>query len=75
MGTAEPNVLYQTSDEELARQYLELCRSGKRGSATYQCIETEMRRRNLIRESRLDTQYTSSRPSFTPRNSMFSSFR
>lgn len=75
MGTAEPNVLQQISDEDLIKQYLELCRLGKRGSATYQCIETEMRTRNLIRQSRLDTDYTSSRSSFSPRGSMFSSFR
>jgi protein tyrosine phosphatase (PTP) superfamily phosphohydrolase (DUF442 family) len=75
MGTAEPNVLQQISDEDLAKQYLDFCRSGKRGSHAYQCVEAEMRRRNLIRDSRLDTQYTSSHSSFAPRNSMFSSFR
>jgi len=74
MGTAEPNVLQQTSDEDLAKQYLALCQSGKRGSHTFQCIETEMRARKLIRESRLDTSYTGSRSSFSPRGSMFSSF-
>jgi len=74
MGTAEPNVLQQTSDEDLVKQYLELCRSGKRGSSTYQCIETEMRARNLIRQSRLETSYTGSQSSFSPRTSMFSSF-
>jgi len=75
MGTAEPNVLRQTSDEDLAKQYLELCRSGKRGSQTFQCLEVEMRARGLIRESRLDTSYTASNSSFSPRSSMFSSFR
>jgi|GEM_PF-5063797 len=75
MGTAEPNVLLQTSDEDLAKQYLELCRSGKRGSHMFQCLETEMRARGLIRESRLDTSYTASHSSFSPRSSMFSSFR
>ena len=75
MGTAEPNVLQQISDEDLAAQYLALCRSGKRGSAAFQCIEAEMRARNLIRESRLDTSYTGSHSSFSPRESMFSSFR
>jgi protein tyrosine phosphatase (PTP) superfamily phosphohydrolase (DUF442 family) len=73
MGTAEPIVLNQISDEDLSRQYLDLCRSGKRGSHLYQCVETEMRARNLIRQSRLDT-YTSSRSSFSPRSSPFSSF-
>jgi hypothetical protein len=75
MGTAEPNVLKQISDEDLVKQYLDLCRIGKRGSTTYQCIETEMRARNLIRQSRLNTDYTSSGSSFSPRSSMFSSFR
>jgi hypothetical protein len=74
MGTAEPNVLQQTSDEDLVKQYLELCRGGKRGSATFQCIEMEMRARNLIRQSRLETSYTASHSSFSPRASMFSSF-
>ena len=74
MGTAEQNVLQQTSDEDLASQYLALCRSGKRGSQIFQSIETEMRARKLIRESRLDTSYTGSRSSFSPRGSMFSSF-
>jgi len=73
MGTAEQIVLKQTSDEDLAKQYLALCQSGKRGSHAFQCIETEMRARKLIRESRLDS-YTSSRSSFSPRGSMFSSF-
>jgi hypothetical protein len=74
MGTADPNVLQQTSDEDLASQYLALCHSGKRGSHAYQCIEAELRARNLIRESRLDTNYTASRSSFSPRATMFSSF-
>lgn len=75
MGTADPIVLQQTSDEDLAKQYLALCHSGKRGSQAFQCIEAEMRARSLIRESRLDTSYTGSRSSFSPRDSMFSSFR
>jgi hypothetical protein len=75
MGTAEQTVLLQTSDEDLANQYLMMCRSGKRGSHDYQCVEAEMRARKLIRESRLDTSYTSSHSSFSPRGSMFSSFR
>jgi len=75
MGTAEPIVMNQISDEDLIKQYLDLCHSGKRGSHLYQCVETEMRARNLIRQSRLDTDYTSSRSSFSPRGSMFSSFR
>ena len=74
MGTADPIVLQQTSDEDLAKQYLALCQSGKRGSHVYQCLETEMRARGLIRESRLDTHYGASRSSFSPRGSMFSSF-
>ena len=74
MGTADQIVLQQTSDEDLASQYLALCRSGKRGSHAFACIETEMRARKLIRESRLDTSYTGSRSSFSPRASMFSSF-
>lgn len=74
MGTAEPIVLQQTSDEDLASQYLALCRSGKRGSHAFQCIEAEMRARNLIRESRLDTSYTGSRSSYS-RETPFSSFR
>lgn len=75
MGIAEQNVLLQTTDEDLAKQYLTLCQSGKRGSHAFQCVETEMRARGLIRESRLDTSYTASHSSFTPRASMFSSFR
>ena len=74
MGTADQIVLQQTSDEDLASQYLALCRSGKRGSHAFQSIETEMRARKLIRETRLDS-YTGSRSSFSPRDSMFSSFR
>jgi len=75
MGTAEPNLLQQTSDEDLTGQYLALRRSGKCGSSMYQAIEAEMRARNLIRQSRLDTSYgSSSRSSFAPRTSMFSSF-
>jgi len=75
MGTLEKLDLRGTSDEELAKQYLEFVHSGKRGSATYQSVELEMRARNLIRQSRLDTDYTASRSSFSPRSSMFSSFR
>ena len=76
MGTAEPTILlHEVSDEDLAAQYLEFCRSGKRGSHAYQCVEAEMRARNLIRQSRLATDYTSSQSSFSPRSSMFSSFR
>ena len=75
MGTLEKIDLRGTSDEELAKQYLEFVHSGKRGSAIYQSVELEMRARNLIRQSRLDTDYTASRSSFSPRSSMFSSFR
>ena len=64
MSTAEPTVLQQASDEQLARMYLELNRSGKRGSPMYQRLEAEMRARNLIhREARLETIYTGSRSS------------
>jgi len=75
MGTLEQIDLRQTSDEDLAKQYLEFVHSGKRGSAAYQSVELEMRARNLIRQTSLDTNYTASRSSFTPRTSMFSSFR
>jgi hypothetical protein len=75
MGTADQTVLHQTSDEDLAKQYLTLCQSGRRGSRNFQCVEAEMRARNLIRESRLQTSYAASHSSFTPRTSMFSSFR
>lgn len=77
MGIAEQNVLRGTSDEDLVNQYLAIRQTGKRGSHTYQCVETEMRARNLIRQSRLDTDYSSSssRSSFCPRTSMFGSFR
>jgi hypothetical protein len=75
MGTLEKIDLRQTSDEDLAKQYLEFVHSGKRGSSLYQTVELEMRARNLIRNSRLDTDYTASRSSFSPRSSMFSSFR
>lgn len=74
MSTVEQAVVKQTSDEDLVKQYLGFIHSGKRGSSTYQCVETEMRARNLIRQSRLDTGYTTSRSSFSPRASMFSSF-
>jgi hypothetical protein len=75
MSTVEQADVRQISDEDLAQQYLDFVHSGKRGSSTYQCVEAEMRARNLIRQSRLDTNYTASRSSFTPRASMFSSFR
>ncbi|MHB8448606.1 MAG: hypothetical protein ACYC7G_03255 [Rudaea sp.] len=74
MSTAEQAVLKQTSDEDLVKQYLDFNRSGKRGSSTYQCVEAEMRARNLIRRTRLHTSYTGSRSSFSPQTSMFSSF-
>jgi hypothetical protein len=75
MGTLEQIDLREASDEQLAQQYLEFVHSGKRGSSLYQSVELEMRARNLIRQSRLDTDYTTSRSSFSPRSSMFSSFR
>ena len=75
MNTVEQIDLRQTSDEDLVKQYLEFLHSGKRGSSMYQCVEAEMRARSLIRQTRLDTSYTASRSSFTPRTSMFSSFR
>ncbi len=74
MSTVDQADLQQTSDEDLAQQYLGFIRSGKCGSFTYQCVEAEMRARNLIRQSRLSTGYTASRSSFSPRASMFSSF-
>ena len=73
MSTVEQ--MQQISDEDLANQYLDFIHSGKRGSSTYQCVEAEMRARNLIRQTRLDTNYTTARSSYTPRSSMFSSFR
>jgi hypothetical protein len=75
MNTVEQPVLRQVSDEDLAKQYLDFVHSGKRGSSAYQSVEAEMRARSLIRQTRLDTNYTTSRSSFTPRTSMFSSFR
>jgi hypothetical protein len=78
MSTMYQAVLQQTSDEELARQYLELQRRGKRGSQAYECAEAEMRARNLLRETRLETFYTGSRSShFDSRPMLFagSSFR
>ena len=75
MSIVDQAVLRQTSDEDLALQYLDFVNSGKRGSSTCQFVEAEMRARNLIRQSRLDTDYTTSRASFSPRSSMFSSFR
>jgi hypothetical protein len=74
MSTIDQAVLKQTSDEDLAKQYLDFVHRGKRGSATFLCVEAEMRERNLIRQTRLDTNYTASRSSFAPRSSMFSSF-
>ncbi len=74
MSTADQVSLKQTSDEDLAKQYMDFIHRGRRGSAMYLCVEAEMRARNLIRQSRLDTNYTSSRSSFSPRSSMFSSF-
>ena len=65
----------QISDEDLAKQYLDFVYTGKRGSSMYQRVEAEMRARNLIRQTRLDTSYTAPRSSFSPRTSMFSSFR
>jgi hypothetical protein len=75
MNTVAQADVRQISDEDLAKQYLDFVHSGKRGSSRCQSVETEMRARNLIRQSRLDTNYTASRSSFTPRASMFSSFR
>jgi hypothetical protein len=63
MSTADQIVLKQASDEDLATLYLQLQRSGKRGSQAYQCLEVEMRARNLLRETRLETFYTGSRSS------------
>ena len=74
MSSVEQADVRQTSDEDLARQYLGFVHSGKCGSSTFQRIEAEMRARNLIRQSRLGTGYTASRSSFSPRASMFSSF-
>lgn len=78
MNTVDQTVLQQASDEELAGQYLDLQRSGRRGSHAYQCIEAEMRARNLLRETRVETFYTGSRSShFDSRPMLFagSSFR
>jgi hypothetical protein len=75
MSTVDQAVLQATSDEDLALQYLDFVHSGKRGSSACQSVEAEMRARNLIRQTRLDTNYTASRSSFTPRSSMFASFR
>jgi len=63
MTTVDLNIFKQISDEELAKQYLDLQRRGKRGSQLYQCVETEMRARNLLRQARVDTFYTGSRSS------------
>ena len=64
MSNTEQSVLQQASDEQLAKMYLELCRSGKRGTQMFQRIEGEMRARNLIRrEARVQTFYTSSQSS------------
>jgi hypothetical protein len=77
VSTGEQTILQQASDEQLARMYLELSRSGKRGSQMYQRIEAEMRARNLIRrEARVQTFYTSSRsPDARPMLFAGSSFR
>jgi hypothetical protein len=75
MSTLEQTDVRQISDEDLAKQYLDFVHSGKRGSSMYQSVEAEMRARNLVRQSRLDTNYTAPRSSFSPRSSMFSSFR
>ena len=63
MSTADQSVLKQASDEDLATLYLQMQRSGKRGSHAYQCLEVEMRARNLLRETRVETFYTASRSS------------
>lgn len=64
MSTIDQTVLKQVSDDELAGQFLELSRSGKRGSHAFQCIEAEMRARNLLQhEVRLATSYSGSRSS------------
>ena len=76
MSTVDLTVFKQLSDEELARQYLELQRRGKRGSQVYQCVEVEMRSRNLLRASRVETFYTgSSRLDARPMLFAGSSFR
>jgi hypothetical protein len=79
MSTVDRTVLQQTSDEDLARQFLALSNSGKRGCQAYQCIEAEMRARSLIhRETRLSPSYTGSNSSrFDARPMLFagSSFR
>lgn len=76
MGTADLTVFKQLSDEELARQYLDLQRRGKRGGQAYQCIEAEMRARNLLRATRVETFYTrSSRLDSRPMLFAGSSFR
>ena len=73
MSTIE---LQNVSDEQLAGEYLELCRNGKRGSRAFQYIEAEMRARNLLpSEARLSTSYVGERSSrFDVRSTMFSGF-
>lgn len=63
MNTLDQTVLLQASDEDLATLYLQLQRNGKRGSQAYQSLEVEMRARNLLRETRVETFYTGSRSS------------
>lgn len=79
MSNVDLSVWQKISDEELASQFLDLCRRDKRGSQVYQCIEAEMRARNLLhREPRLATSYTESRSSrYDARPMLFagSSFR
>ena len=78
MSTVEQQpVLQQASDEQLARMYLELRRSGKSGSQMYERVEAEMRARGLIRQARVDTFYTGSNSRFDARPMLFagSSFR
>ena len=60
MSTIDQNVLKQASDEDLATLYLQLQRTGKRGSQAYQNLEVEMRARNLLRQTRVETFYTGS---------------
>ena len=76
--TEDQTVVQQASDEQLARMYLELCRSGKRSGAVYQSVEAEMRARSLIhREARLETFYTSRSSRYDARPMLFagSTFR
>jgi len=78
MNTVDLSAVRKTADEELARQYLALRGRGKCGSPLYQCIENEMRARNLLRsDTRLETFYTSRSSRFDARPMLFagSSFR